>query len=476
MKKIPRLFAIAGAALVLAGCATVAPDAAPPPSPAATWQTPFPHGGDAQVLADWWQRFDDPLLPALIADTQASNPTLAQALARLGEARAGLRSARAQAGPSLSGNALLQRASNANTGLVATTQASIGADASWELDLFGGLGHRVDAARARTEGAALGWHDARVSLAADVAQTYIDLRSCEALVAVYEQEAASQATSARLTGDKVRVGFEAPANGALADASAAQTRDRLRAQAADCAQLVKALVLLTGQAEPTLRERLAPQRSKLPRPAEFSLPALPAAVLAQRPDIAAAERELIAAAADAGWADAQRYPRITIGGSIALGFLRIGGQTEDAVSWGFGPQLVLPLFDGGARNAQRDAALARVDGARAALDLKLRQAVREVETALVRVDSATRREADAIAAAQGFRAYFDAAESRWKIGAGSLIEMEDARRVALAAQAGLIGVQRERVAAWVALYRAAGGGWSTADALPLPRTANTENR
>jgi multidrug efflux system outer membrane protein len=464
MKKMPRLFAIAGAALLLAGCATVAPDAAPPPPPAATWQAPLPHGGDAQVLADWWQRFDDPLLPALIADTQASNPTLAQALARLGEARAGLRSARAQAGPALNGNAVLQRASNANTGLVATTQASIGADASWELDLFGGLGHRVDAARARTEGAALGWHDARVSLAADVAQTYIDLRSCEALVAVYDQEAASQATSARLTGDKVRVGFEA------------QTRDRLRAQAADCAQLIKALVLLTGQTEPTLRERLAPQRSKLPRPAEFSLPALPAAVLAQRPDIAAAERELIAAAADAGWADAQRYPRITIGGSIALGFLRIGGQTEDAVSWGFGPQLVLPLFDGGARNAQRDAALARVDGARAALDLKLRQAVREVETALVRVDSATRREADAIAAAQGFRAYFDAAESRWKIGAGSLIEMEDARRVALAAQAGLIGVQRERVAAWVALYRAAGGGWSAADALPLPMTANTQNR
>jgi multidrug efflux system outer membrane protein len=474
MKTITRSLTLAAAALVLAGCATVAPDAAPPPAPAATWQAPFPHGGDAKLLADWWQGFDDPQVAALIADAQAANPTLAQALARLAETRAGLRSARAQAGPAVTGTALLQRASNASTSLVATTQASIGADASWELDLFGGLGHRVDAARARTEGAALGWHDARVSLAAEVAQTYIDLRSCEALVAVYEQEAASQATSAKLTGDKVRVGFEAPANGALADAAAAQTRDRLRAQDADCAQLIKALVMLTGQAEPALRERLAAARARLPRPAEFSLPALPAALLAQRPDIAAAERELVAAAADAGWADAQRYPRITIGGTIAVGFLRFGGQTEDAVSWGFGPQLVLPLFDGGARNAQRDAALARVDGARAALDGKLRNAVREVESALVRVDAATRREADAIAAAQGFRAYFEAAESRWKIGAGSLIEMEDARRVALAAQAGLIGVQRERVAAWVALYRAAGGGWSVADALPLPM--NTQNR
>jgi multidrug efflux system outer membrane protein len=467
-----RLSTAFAAALLAAGCATVPPDAAPPPAPAAAWSAPFPHGGDSAVLADWWQRFDDPLLPALIADAQAANPTLAGALARLAEARAGLAAARAQTAPQVTGNAVLRRASDAGTALVATTQASVGADAQWEIDLFGGLGHRVAAARARTEASALGWHEARVSLAADVAQAYVDLRSCEALVAVFEQEAASQQTSVSLTREKLRVGFEAPANAALADASAAQTRDRLRAQQADCALLVKALVLLTAQPEPALRERLAAARARLPQPAALAIPALPAAVLAQRPDIAAAERELVAAAADAGFAEAQRYPRITIGGSIALGFLRLGGETNDAVSWGFGPQLVLPLFDAGARRAQHDAALARVDAARAALDARLRLAVREVEDALVRVDSATRREADALAAAQGFRAYFDAAESRWKVGAGSLIEMEDARRIALAAQAGLVGVQRERVAAWVALYRAAGGGWSGSDALPLPITRN----
>ena len=114
--------------------------------------------------------------------------------------------------------------------------------------------------------------------------------------------------------------------------------------------------------------------------------------------------------------------------------------------------------------------MARYDEARAALDGRLRSAVGDVEEALLRLDAATRREADAQRAAQGFRDYYAAAEQRWRVGAGSLIDREDARRIALNAQSALLTVQRERVTSWITLYRALGGGWSASDAAPAANT------
>jgi outer membrane protein TolC len=107
-----------------------------------------------------------------------------------------------------------------------------------------------------------------------------------------------------------------------------------------------------------------------------------------------------------------------------------------------------------------DAAEARYMEARARYEQRARVAVREVEEALVRLDAATRREADAQKAALGFREYFDAAQARWDVGAGSLLDLEEARRNALTAAAALVTVQRERVTAWVNLYKAVGGGWT----------------
>jgi len=167
-----------------------------------------------------------------------------------------------------------------------------------------------------------------------------------------------------------------------------------------------------------------------------------------------------------GVAQAQRYPSISFNGSLGGGLLRLNGNTNEAVTWSFGPSLSLPLFDAGRRRAQAEAAQARYDESRAALSQRLRLAVREVEQALVRLDAAGRRQADAALAAQGYRSYFDATQERWRLGAGSVIEVEEARRNSLAAQATHTGVQREYVSAWVSLYRALGGGWDAAQATP----------
>ena len=464
--------ALALTPLLLAACATPRLPATPATALPTQWQATLPHGGEVRQLTDWWRGFDDPLLADLVSQAQASSPTLAQALARIAQARADLRGTQSLRWPAANLTAQAQRASPAGSSGV-STQASAAVDASWEVDLFGGTRAQVAASQARSERAGLDWHSARISLAADVAATYVSLRSCEAQRAVNDADAVSQQQSATLTRDKVRVGFEAAANGALADGAAADAGNRAIAQRADCEVLLGSLSVLSGQPIPDLRVRLTPRTAQLPQPAAFVVASLPTQLLAQRPDIAAAERDLVAAAADVGVADAARYPRLSFGGSLGVAGLRVGGQTSDGNTWGFGPTLTLPLFDGGRRAANQAAAVARYDEARAALDGRLRSAVGEVEEALLRLDAATRREVEAQRAALGFRDYFAAAETRWRIGAGSLIEREEARRVALTAQTALLSVQRERVVAWITLYRALGGGWSAGDADPLrPQQTN----
>ncbi len=314
--RVPRPLAVVLLALLLGACATPRLPSTPSEPAAERWQATLPHGGDARALASWWARFDEPLLSELVAAAQSNNPTLAQALARLAEARANTRSADAQRWPSVNAVAQGTRSSGASTGFVASTQASAGLDASWEVDLFGATRAQVAAAQARSEQAALGWHDARISLAADVAGSYVGLRACEAQQQVLEQDAQSQRQSAELTREKVRVGFEAPANGALADGAAADAANRAIAQRADCDVLVKSLVVLTGQPEPALRTRLQPAAARLPRAEAFGVNTLPAQLLQQRPDVAAAERALVAAAAEVGVAEAARYPRLTFSGNL----------------------------------------------------------------------------------------------------------------------------------------------------------------
>jgi len=464
--RLPTRLAMVLGPLLLAACATPRLPTTPTTALPAQWQATLPHSGDVRQLADWWRGFDDPLLPALIGQAQASSPTLAQSVARIAQARAALRGAQSLRWPAANLTAQAQRASTAGS-VAPGTQSSAAIDARWEADLFGGTRAQVAAAQARSAGAGLDWHAARITLAADVAATYVALRSCEAQRAVFDADAVSQQQSASLTRDKVRVGFEAPANGALADGAAADAGNRAIAQRADCEVLLQSLSVLSGEAVADLRLRLTTRTAQLPQPTAFAVSTLPTQLLAQRPDIASAERALVAAAADVGVAEAARYPRLTFSGSLGVAGLRIGGQSSDGNTWGFGPALTLPLFDAGQRAATQAAAVARYDEARAGLDARLRAAVGEVEEALLRLDAAGRREAEAQRAAQGFRDYFTAAETRWRIGAGSLIDREDARRVALTAQTALLAVQRERVVAWVTLYRVLGGGWSAADADPL---------
>jgi NodT family efflux transporter outer membrane factor (OMF) lipoprotein len=460
-----RLAAAAGAALWLAGCASLQPPASVAAATPAQWHAPLPHNGAVTDLALWWQQLNDPLLVELIESAQTLSPTVASARSRIEQARATRVAAGAALLPALDATASASRGNTQPPAPLATI-AQGGLQAAWEIDVFGGRGASARAAQARLQGAQAGWHDARVSVAAETANTYLNLRTCERQLAVAVNDARSRAETARLTDLSAEAGFTAPAVAALARASAAESSARVTQQRAQCDLELKTLVALTALNEPALKQKLAAAQAEPPHTALFSVAAVPAQVLAQRPDVYQAELEVAAASADVGAARADRYPRLSLSGSIAAGTLRTGGASTDLQTWAIGPlALSLPLFDAGRRAANVDAAQARYEEAAALYQAQARNAVREVEQALVSLESARARNEDARVAAEGYRASFAATEARYRAGLASLVELEDARRTALAAETALVTLQRERAAAWIALYRATGGGWTRPQAM-----------
>ena len=443
--------------LALSACALSPPAKVALPAPA-QWQAPLPHNGSLTDLEQWWRQQGDPLLVQLIASAQASSPSIAAAGARIAASRAQRAAATAALLPSLDAGASITRANQQSLQPGGTTSQA-GLQSAWEIDLFGGNSAARGAAQARLAGADAQWHEARVAVAAEVANTYYSLRACEQLLAVARQDAASRADTARLTKLTADAGFQAPATAALARASAAEGSSRATLQRALCDIDVKTLVALAAIDEPALRASLGASRAAAPPP--IAIATLPAQLLAQRPDVFAAEREVAAASLDIGSAQAQRFPRLSLSGAIGAANFHSGGENTKTDTWTIGPLAVsLPIFDAGVRRANVDTAKARYESAVVAYRATARQAVREVEQALVNLDSSTARSGDAQVSLEGYRVAFVAAEDRYKNGLGSLLELEDARRTRLASENAVVTLQRERSAAWVALYRAAGGGWT----------------
>lgn len=444
---------------------------APLPASASASAAGLPHNGSLNDLAQWWRQQGDPLLEQLIEAAQAVNPSIASAKSRIAQAQAARVSASAALLPSLDASLSASRSSD-QPPLPMATVVQGALQSSWELDLFGGNRAERDGAQARLEGVQAGWHDARVSVAAEVANQYYSLRACEKLLVVTRSDAASRAETSRLLQLRAEAGFEATATAALARASAAEGNGRATLQRAQCDLDIKALVALTALDETELRHKLSDIPGDLPQSAVLTITSLPAQTLAQRPDVFAAGSEIAAASAELGSVRAQRYPRLSLAGSIGVAKFRTANVSTDLETWSIGPlSLTLPLLDHGKRAANEGAAQARYDEAVAKYHANVRLAVREVEQALVNLQSTAARSEDARVAVDGYRASFNGIESRYASGLGSLLELEEARRTRLAAEVALVTLQRERVAAWIALYRAAGGGWSKEQLAATPASA-----
>ena len=449
---------------LLSACSVGPTYHSPQPSLAASWQTPLPHDGQVSQLDNWWTQYHDATLVQLSDTAQTASPTLQQAISRIAQVRANGASIGANLYPSLDANAksIHSKSNPFGTQTFLQTANNISLDSAWEIDLFGASRHARTAAIARLDARIANWHEARISLAAEVANTYFNLRACEITAHTTQQEWQSRTLTTRLTQLKFAQQFIASSDVALANANTHDAHNRYLNQQAECLLLRKSLVALTGQDETALTTQLAVNTAKLASSPTLNITSVPADLLRQRPDLSAAERDLAAAMGDVGIAEANRYPRISLTGSIGIAWLSLNGASSQSDTWSFGPALNIPLFDAGKRRANAELTLAKYDEARAGYELKVRNAVKETEQALIQLDSTRQRLNDAIASVNSYAQTAQALQLRYQAGTASLLEVEDSKRSLFNAKNTLTTLQRDQLTASINLYKAMGGGYTSA--------------
>lgn len=458
-----RLACLLGLALV--GCANLQPARSPQIAAPATWAAPLPQADRTVELERWWASGSEPELAALIEDAQRVSPSVAAAQARIAQARAQQTQARAALLPQVSAVASGSRTSSPLYS-PPLTQAQAGVQMNWELSLASLRGADRIEARAGLESAEARWHDARILVAAEVAGLYYEARSCRAQLALLREDARSRAETERLTLLSLEAGLSSAPTLATARSALADTRSRLLQQQADCEAAIKGLVALSARDEATLRTTLEPALAREGAPQPFAVAAIPAQTLAQRPDVFVAEREVLQAQARVMQAESARLPRLSLEGFIGRGHYVTGGVTSEGRTWTFGPlTLSLPLFDGGRLAAQQRAAEADLEASLIAWRGSVRQAVREVEEALLQLDASEQRWLESRNAAREAHVLLEANRRLLQEGMLSQLDFEDIQRQTRAADAGAAALDLERQRAWITLYRAAGGGFQ-----PLPAT------
>lgn len=451
------------AALVLAGCATAPAidTSALPATPASfkegdgLWTRVAP--AEAQPRGTWWKAFGDPVLDDLVARADAANTDIQRAAARLAQARALVRSADADRALQVGLGAGATRSAQPGLGVPPGTVLSAGANVSYEIDLFGRLAKASDAAAldARAREALL--QSTRLLVQADVAQTYLALRAVDSERALVRDTLVAYRDTLRLTERRF-------AAGDIAELDVARVRTEVAATESDAialerrrTQLEHALAVLTGEVASAFRVEPG-------EVAAATLPVVPAgvpsAVLARRPDVAAAQSGLLAAQARFGVAQAAWFPNLALTGSGGFASTELSDLFRtSARAWSVGALLALPLFDGGRREAGVAVARAELDAALASYREQVLVAFRDVEDELASLRLlADQERAQAQAVASAMRAT-TLSESRYRNGLVSQLEVLDARRSELHNRRQALQVRAAQAQSTVGLIRALGGGW-----------------
>ncbi len=463
---------------LLSACSTPTPQATPPLFIPPQWQTSLPPNNalttpnQAGKLSLWWQQQTDPVLASLIDAAQLASPSVAQAFSRIQAAKLELTAAYSARFPSLDATAGATRAHNVPA-VGPTTTLQAGVQTAWEVDLFHEKRDANSAASLQLEGSQAQWHDARTLVAAEVANLYFEYATCQQLHKLAQADANSWHETARISQLSAQHGMLSNTMMAQTRASAAQASIRLIEQTTQCEQRLKALVALTGIEEGALKTQLdqALAQAVLARP--VAVAALPAQMLRQRPDIFAAERNVTAASLQIGVAEAKQYPSLSLNGSIGILRQNNNSRQQTLHSWSIGPlTLNYPLFDGGQRQANILVAKAQYQEAVISYTSRVRLAVKEVEQALLNLQGADMRQSAADLVSQSYAQTMAATQAKQSQGLANLLELEEARRLALTAQTTQLSLQLERNRAWVALYRALGGGWDASVTETTPFTPN----
>jgi len=473
MRPAPAVLAgVVAAALALGGCSSLlvhpGTDLSNVAVPAA-WSngTAAPA---AASLAGWWQRFDDPQLTALVMQALQANNDVRTAQAALRQSRAQRDVAAAGLLPTVNAAASAQRSRAGHNDPVNSYQA--GFDASWEPDIFGGVASGVAAAQADTQAAAASLANVQVSIAAEVAATYMDLCALELRLAIARDNLASQEETLQIAQWRAQAGLTTSLDVEQARTSAELTRAQLPALGASIAQARSSLALLTGVTPEAMQASLRVPAAVPAAQDDLAL-AFPAETLRQRPDVRQAEQQVSAAASRVTQADAARYPSFRLGGTLGLSAMTLGGLSGGSalVSVLLG-SVSVPLYAGGALTAQVRAQEAALDQARIAYEVVVLGALKEVEDALVSLSTSRERLATLRRAAEAARNASLLARFRYNSGLIDFQSVLQTQVTLLSVEDSVANAQDALGVAHVHLYKALGGGWQPESAEPTAADAH----
>ena len=493
-------------ALALLGACTVGPHYARPDLAPPTSYAEAHRPGTPIELAQWWSVFHDPTLDTLIARGMGGNLDLATAASRIRQARLDIHVARAKQLPTLNADASYNRTEISKNGGIGGIFGSLGGggasggtggsgggggaagalgnipgfnsytlgvDANWELDIFGGARRGVEAARASAEAAVWDSRDTAVSLSAEIASDYLDLRLLQRREKIARAELAREQATLRILSARARAGLGPQVDVDRQQAQIAAAQATLDPFIANARVDAHAIAVLIGAPPETLVQQLAappPEVAATPLP-EIP-PGLPADLLRRRPDVRAAERRLASATANIGVAVADLYPKITLTGMAELVSSALRNLfTPNSFMGSFTSALNFPLIDFGMRRAT--VGLRREDNEQAYITYQqtVLVALRDTEDALARIDGERRR---AVFLGQGVAAStrsVSAIRAQYVVGVTDLTSVLDAQQALFQAEDNQAQSDGALAKDTVALYKALGGGWEAAPATVPMRTA-----
>ncbi|KMY68341.1 hypothetical protein AAU61_01205 [Desulfocarbo indianensis] len=469
-----KLLLIPTLCLSLAGCVTVGPDYQEPPVPQANvWDVTSANGkkGDGvsitkENLAAWWKVFNDPMLTELIKEALEGNLDVREARARVREARARLVISRAGLFPSLDASGSYNQARsitsyNADNEAVRTenTYYSAGFDASWEIDIFGGTRREVEAAQAEIQSEQASLESVWVSMAGEVAQTYVAIRSYQQRLAVAENNLKAQADTLEILEDRHKAGLSDELDVQQARYNLEKSRSAIPTLRSGLELSYNALAVLVGKMPGKLQKRLE-RAQDIPKPPFSVVLKIPADTLRQRPDIRQAERALAAQTARIGEATAELYPKFYLIGSIGLESMK-GSKLFNADSnvWSILPSVTWPIFHAGSIRANIEVQNAKQEQLAAQYDKAVLVAVKEIRNSLTAFNQEQQRLAALTAAVDAAQKAADIAQDKYRQGLVNFNDVLDAQRSLFSYDDQRIASQEAITNDIVSLYKALGGGW-----------------
>ncbi len=426
---------------------------------------------DDAALATWWKGFNDAKLDALVDRAITNNHDVRIATANLKEARALRRLSAFDLVPTVQGNGgytkqlLSKVAAPPGTPRDAREGEFFDAsfDATWELDLFGRVRRSVQAANAGLGAAEATRQDVLVSVTSEIARNYFELRGLQNQLDVARKNAGVQTETLKITRARLEGGRGTDFDVARSSSLLNLTHSTIPPLEAAIQKTIHRIAVLTGQQPTALVAELSAQA-----PLPTTLPQLavihPESLLRRRPDIRAAERSLAAATARIGIATADLFPRVTFVGSVGLQADTFAGLGKNgADTWNFGPRITWAALDLGRVQARMKAADARAEASLAIYERTVLTALEETEDALVDFGHEQTRQQFLATSAEASKRAADLAHQRYEGGAADFLSVLDAERTLLEAEDRLAASQTRTATAFVAVYKALGGGVSVTD-------------